>query len=941
MRIHADCTRPLRPLPRHSLSSGSLAGLSVLPGRCLILLLCGHLSLAGYGQNGSRSAFTHPHILVGPGDRVAVLEKIRTQPWAKRSYEALRREVDPYVARHRNDPEWILSRYLMNRVPGRRYTRAFSDDAGTALVGFGGDAPFPTVRVSTHKRGPVAPDGHGYRMPPIEEMVPYDTSRTMLLQRETDPRIRERVDPGAMIDRLNGRINDLALDAAIVYWLTGDEAHARFAADILAQWARGAYHQQPVEGPCRTGYLSIQSIGDGAYEPMPLVYDFLFDWLHRRGYETKWYEPVFRRIAWTMTHRGFWDNNWFAAQTPLMVFATLSIEDPVERRRYVDYFLSRDTLSGGCGHLSMPSLLARHFTPDGHWKEPGGYHNFPVSSLLQASLAMERNGHDVFRRYPALFQASHAMLKYSFPDLRAPSIGDTGPVTQSPECLEIGLLFAKRYDTAVYGQLATSLRVLIDKTGYDRSRSGFLGLLCFLPDVADASPRPYEWLRSGTLDFAKCFLQRNGTDPVHGLMYAVQGASYNHNHANGMAVELYGRGRVMAPDPGKGITYEAPMHVDYYAQWAAHNTVVAGGRSTSVPRVRGGGGTKRMGEIALAAMEPMPEKPAVSDRVSFTDTRYTDISTKARQQRTLAIVRTTDTTGYYVDIYRSDHPSSNEYVYHNVGEGLELRNSDGSPMSSTPSAIPLHPDPYDPPGLRMIDTVSRADASSGVVVFRAGEGRMRALYAAEAGRTLFTGMAPPTKTASPEYRERRTPAIVWRQEGEAWRRPFAAVYEPHGAASGHSVDSIRRVPHRSDPGCFLALEVFGNARSGHARQLVLQSNDADTLRRGDAWSFSGHFGVVGRRADTLHCLYLGRGREIGYGPYRLTVPGGVGDASLEMVDGGLRVTCGQETVLSLFGVPGGTFSAEGASVSLRVAVDVDATHITLPAVRGLLLRIGG
>ncbi|MBM3442472.1 MAG: hypothetical protein FJX89_07200 [Bacteroidetes bacterium] len=925
----------------HSMSVVSIFERTVRLGRSSISLFCCCLSLTVFGQAGKRSAFAHPHILVGPGDRTAVLEKIRTQSWAKRAYESLRRQVEPHVARHRNDPEWILSRYLMNRVPGRRYTRAISDAEGTAMVGFAGDAPFPTVRVSTHKRGPVAPDGHGYRMPSLEEMVPYDTSRTMLLQRETDPGIRERVDPGAMIDRFNGRINDLALDAAIVYWLTGDESYARFSADILSQWARGAYHQQPVEGPCRTGFLSIQSIGDGAYEPMPLIYDFLYDWMRRRGYETRWYEPVFQRIAWTMTHRGFWDNNWFAAQTPLMVFATLSIEDRTERARYVDHFMSRDTLSGGCGHLSMPSLLARHFTPDGHWKEPGGYHNFPVSSLLQASLTMERNGHDVFRRYPALFQASHAMLKYSFPDLRAPSIGDTGPTSQSPECLEIGLLFAKRYDTAVYGQLATSLRVLMDKNGYDRSKSGFLGLLCFLPDVSTNAPRPYEWPRSGTLDFAKCYLQRNGTERMHGLMYAVQGASYNHNHANGMAVELYGMGRVMAPDPGKGITYEAPMHVDYYAQWAAHNTVVAGSRSTSVPPVKGGGGTKRIGEIALAAMEPMPEKPAVSEWVSFTDTRYTDISTKARQQRTLAIVRTTDTTGYYVDIYRSDHPASNEYVYHNVGEGSELRKMDGSAMSSISSSIPLHADPYDPPGLRMIDTVRKADAASGIVVFRAGEGRLRALYAPEKGRTLFSGMAPPTKTTSAEYRERRTPVLVWRQEGEAWSRPFVAVYEPHGAASGHSVDSIRLVSPSSSAHRFSAVEVLGNARSGHARQMVLQSTDADSSYAADDWSFRGHFGLIGWRADTLHYLYLGQGWEIGWGPYRLTVPVGVGNASMEVVGGGLRITCPQETVLSVTGFQGGSLRAEGAAVALKVSVDGDGAHITLPAVRGLVLYIGG
>jgi hypothetical protein len=217
---------------------------------------------------------------------------------------------------------------------------------------------------------------------------------------------------------------------------------------------------------------------------------------------------------------------------------------------------------------------------------------------------------------------------------------------------------------------------------------------------------------------------------------------------------------------------------------------------------------------------------------------------------------------------------------------------------------------------------------------------MRALYAPETGRTLFTGMAPPTKTASAEYRERRTPAIVWRQDGQAWSRPFVAVYEPH-AATGHSVDSIRLVSQPADAARFTALEVFGNARSGHARQMVLQSTDADSTRSGRSWSFSGHFGLIGWRADTLHHLYLGGGREVAWGPYRLSVPVGIGDASMEVVGSGLLINCQQETVLSVTGVQGGTFRAEGASVALKVSVGNDVTHITIPAVRGLVLYIGG
>lgn len=50
-------------------------------------------------------------------------------------------------------------------------------------------------------------------------------------------------------------------------------------------------------------------------------------------------------------------------------------------------------------------------------------------------------------------------------------------------------------------------------------------------------------------------------------MFVVQGATYNHNHSNGMSMELYGKGTVMGIDPGNGPAYEHPLHVNYYTQW--------------------------------------------------------------------------------------------------------------------------------------------------------------------------------------------------------------------------------------------------------------------------------------------------------------------------------------------------------------------------------------
>jgi hypothetical protein len=85
------------------------------------------------------------------------------------------------------------------------------------------------------------------------------------------------------------------LNAAIIYWLTGKETYASFAADILTQWAHGASYQFPIEGPCRTGFLSIQTLGDGHYSSMPLVYDFLYDFLRKKQYETPGMKAFFKR----------------------------------------------------------------------------------------------------------------------------------------------------------------------------------------------------------------------------------------------------------------------------------------------------------------------------------------------------------------------------------------------------------------------------------------------------------------------------------------------------------------------------------------------------------------------------------------------------------------------------------------------------------------------
>jgi Heparinase II/III-like protein. len=838
----------------------------------------------------SCNAPEYPHIIVKNSEKNNILQKIETQDWAKEIFEKTKKDIDTFVIIHQNDPEWILSRYLMNRVEGRRYTRFISDRDGTQLAGYDGDAPVPTVRVSPHKRGPVTPQGGSYRMPEIKDLIPNDTSMMMSLQNEGTGEY-ELIDPQSMVGRINRRFNNMVYEASVIYWLTGNERYAKFAADILNQWARGAYHQQPIEGPGRVGYLDIQTLGDEASKEMVLAYDFLLPYMKKNKYDMSYYETVFEKVAATLAFKGNTNNNWYAAESSTMVAAALALEDKNKRDYYLQFYLSKDTVNNNNGQLALPTTLDVWFTDDGHWREPGGYHNYPTLKLLESALLLEKNGYDVFGKFPQLFKSTYAMMHYSFPNLTASAYGDTGRPRQSTDCLEIGLLMADKYNMPIFDEILSVMQ-LLQKNGYDRSKNDITALLSFIPEISNKEVTPFGWNRSETLDFANAYYQRNGMDEENGMMYVVHGASYNHNHANGMAMELYGKGVVAGADPGNGPHYEHPMHVNYYAVWGAHNTVVAAGASSSIPRVMGGGGTKRMGEIDLISMEPLSKKDAVSEHYSFTDTKYLERSTNTNQQRTMALIRTSETTGYYLDIYRSDNMTSNDYLYHNEGDNVTLYNEKGDKIITRPATYPTVGE--DIPGLRFFTEAqttgiyekpvkARFHSSKG----KEGERFMDVWMPASANKRYYTAMAPPTKTIPAPYNRFPTPVLTIRTEKvSAWDDPFVAVFEPHRGSS--TIKNVSRTISKDG--------VIVNVDRDNGSEIILHSSDnKKEITLGDA-GMTGYFGIISSGKE----LYLGKGSMIKNGKYILqsTTTSDI-SASLTMNDNRLTVNTSSPAIMTI------------------------------------------
>jgi hypothetical protein len=842
-------------------------------------------------------AQNHPRILVNDDDKQTVLSKIENQAWAKELYGNMLEKIEPIAERHTRQPDWILSRYQMHRVPGKHYTDFYTDGGGTALIRMEGNAPVPTIRGTTHKRPPLDPEGFPFRRPGLEEFPVNDTAYEMFLQSTAPSEKWYWTDPQTIVGSINGSINTICRESAIIYWLTGDEKYAKLASDIIIQWVSGAYHQNPYQGACRDGFFAVQSLSDLAYSTLPLAFDFLYDYLKENGAPLNKFDSVFERLTQTQLERGFWNNNWFAAQSPTYLYSALALSDKAKRDEYLHYFMYEDKINGSCGRLSLKSTCERWLTPDGHWKEPGGYHNFPVGNILRASVAAEKNGYKVFTEFPPLYQASYAMMKYLFPNSKVMAFGDTRRGSMDPRHLEIAISMANKYDDPILPTLVSVMKKMIEN-GYNRKQSGWFGLLSNLGELPETEQSDIQHPRTGTLDFAKCFLQRNGIEQANGMMCYLQGATYNHNHCNGIGMELYGQGMVLGNDPGIGGHYDTKVHINYYALFAAHNTVIAAGKSGPTRAFRGGGGTKPMGAIALNVMEPLPDQAAVSPNCSFTSVNYLEPSTNTKQKRTLALIRTSDIAGYYVDVYHSDNREKNEYLYHNLGHSIRIfdRENNLVPMHQT-NALSEHIDGYGPGYKLFEDKQTTKNYGNDVKAqFRLNveddeDVFMDMHVAGGSDREYFTAMAPKSYTAPEAYRLIPNPVAIVRQNGNAWEQPFMVVYESY---TGENQNSINAVTGESDGETSIL-----NVESDHGKQTIIQSFSNKSWQNENEL-FTGHFGVISYNNSGLSYLYIGDGTKISSGKYTIEAKDKNNiSANLEIKEDEIIVSSNQRTVIHL------------------------------------------
>jgi hypothetical protein len=416
-----------------------------------------------------------------------------------------------------------------------------------------------------------------------------------------------------------------------------------------------------------------------------------------------------------------------------------------------------------------------------------------------------------------------------------------------------------------------------------------LELLWQAPVITEPAVIP-ELPRTDTLPWAGIALQRNpapANNSTYGLMCFVGGAAHVHSHASGMSMELFGLGQVMGSKGGTS-TYGTALHEKYYRLFAANNTVIVNGASQG----SGGWADIAINTVQNVAMEPQPFAAAVSSNFSFTCTSFADNKgtlAEGTQQRTLSLIRTSPTSGFYVDFFRSKSTVTtrvattlngnvtnqfHDYIYHNIGSTTFTLTTNGVPLPLISQSNRFQNDigdAYQQPGWRYFTStvVSYPHDQPVRAQFNASSRYMDMILPAVTNREYARVTCPPIE----DYSTANSPAVVVRQIGDAWDKPFAVVYEPHFSTSGSTVTNVTAL-WRANTLVGLKIEsvVDGTGRVHY----VLSNPNADQTYSDSAigLTFTGRFGIIGDDGSGTVSLYLGQGKSLAYRGNSVAVVGG-------------------------------------------------------------------
>ena len=779
----------------------------------------------------------HPIIWVTNDERPQILENIKKYDWAKSIVSQLHERVDSKLKAHLSNPDVIL-----NSIP------AFAK----------------TDRENSEKKaGPIAA-GHN-------------------------------------------KVLALASESAMLYYITNEDKYAQFTADILAFYID---HLAPLTPQTTTicGYEFFDP--RTTYGPFAIAYDFIYNYLKKPNTmvynkdlgtrivfdNAKAQKAITNIVGNILQEYGKPDQHGkIISNHPILtatgaLFSILCVENDTERQRLFDIFWEKGTAHQN----SFKNTILPMFGEQGIWPESTSYSFMPIITLTLNIVDRVYPDMNVTKDYKHIFEGNFLFDYLRYPNRKFVRYGDAKRNNDGTQDLyRYTLNIAKRRGYQDLKQKAElALKQAYEANGGYKPKLNDGIFNNFEPlDLFWGLPIPTKI--EGKINFNKptvlvnhagIVLQRNYVEKnndIYGLCGIIGGAHYVHSHVTGIAMELYGSGYVMGPNAGLPASVaerQIPLHENYFRLYAGNNTVIVNGTSHGLDKNAWKGNSFVWQNTTVnSAAEPKHLEDPIAENFSFATQFLKDEVNNCDQERTLSIIRTSETTGYYFDIFRSKSLGENkfhDYIYHNIGDQTTIKNSNGQSLSLETTERYQNDigDPVKSPGWRYFEEtkVTKPTEEAVEISFKIKQGNrfMHLFVPKGVEREYTTALAPPSREAENGYLKKKTQLIAIRQKGEAWDKPFVTIFEP----TVNENSSVQSVMSLLDGAKVVGVIVISKVEKSIITDYIISQDNANSVYENKELNlkFEGRFGIV--RVEEVKgkktvSLYIGEGKQLSFESY--------------------------------------------------------------------------
>lgn len=812
------------------------------------------LFFLAFTNNVFSQSLIHPHIWTNPSERQVVLNKISADTnnnWSGKLYNDLKGAIDPLVNLHKINP----SNYLAN-LPELDKTKNTRSDHSKAI---------------------------------------YD-----------------------------------AAQASFLYFLDQNNDYAQFAADILSHYT--------IRISAITGSLWFSKNGRWVecrdiYPKIGMTYDFIQPFLTdpsttvynyttgtRVPFDQEAAQSTFMKLADEVLLKGYTGSNHPVLEANGALFNLLCIENDSIRSIYFN-----DFINGTPNQDGLITILNTIKSNDYLWPESASYskETFEVVLHLLNVVDMYDPSLNLVNLHRSTLKGAFLYENLKYPNRNAMiRFGDSRRTKHKHmENLYLRVLaIAHRKGLNTYKKLSISRLQGV----YNNDQS-------FEPSIAneglewvdptqlfwgvdidfDNNNEVVEYFSSAKYPHAGVGVLRNyNTSDIEtfGLMGYIGGGHYVHSHLTGIEMELYGAGIVMGAgggEPKSNGNRSSKVNMNYNRIYAGHNTVIVNGDSKGQAQDSWKwDNILYQNTCEILAIEPDvnmdqtnksgPINP-VSEQFSFITVELDDKVNDVLQERTLSLIRTSETTGYYLDVFRSksnDKNNFHDYIYHNYGESLSLLNSNGNFItngvnSSDQERFSSHTNIVENrtttdtahiefPGWQYFKSLEVSNEIDSAIIGKFNVDKIGAFMHFKipkgTNREYTKCIGPPILETESSYLSEQTDSLkndsaqvlVIRQSGEAWERPFVIAYEPSKTAS-----TIQSIENLITGNSIVGAKVVSVINGKKIVDFIISHDNVNQTFDlvSESISFTGRFAVIRKYKneqdiDSLIGMYIGEGSSL-------------------------------------------------------------------------------